>query len=272
VYNTVIHRGARGSLDGIDVWGSNIHIHDVEVSNKDECVTVKNPSDHLLIENIFCNWSGGCAMGSLTTNTDIHDIEYNNIYTQRSNQMYMFKSYGGSGTVSNVALMNFQGHSNTYILDLDAEWRFMKPIAGDGILYSNMTFSGWSASCTDGHQRGPVKFNCPADVPCVDMQVNDFTVGSNKGDTVEHVCKNAYGSGVCLKEDNGGAYTLTQTVHAPSSATKTMDGELINGLGLTASIVIPIIRSSFFPGVPVISPLMGDSAKKAKATAASAIA
>lgn len=69
VYNMVIHGGNRGGLDGIDVWGTNIWIHDVEVSNKDECVTVKNPSDHLLIENVFCNWSGGCAMGSLATGT-----------------------------------------------------------------------------------------------------------------------------------------------------------------------------------------------------------
>ncbi|KAI6749319.1 hypothetical protein HG530_015158, partial [Fusarium avenaceum] len=107
----------------------------------------------------------------------------------------------------------------------------------------------------------------PADVPCVDMQVDSFAVGTNKGDTVEHVCKNAYGSGVCLKEGDGGAYTTTQTVDAPSSATKTMDGELVNGLGLTVSIAVPTIRSSFFPGVPVINPLMGASAKKAKATA-----
>ncbi|KAF4439128.1 murein transglycosylase [Fusarium acutatum] len=266
VFNMAIHGGNRGGLDGIDVWGTNIHIHDVEVSNKDECVTVKNPSDHLLIENIFCNWSGGCAMGSLATGTDIHDIEYNNIYTQRSNQMYMFKSYGGSGTVNNVALKNFAGHSNAYTLDLDAQWSSMKPIAGDGILYTNMTFSGWSGTCADGHQRGPIKFNCPADVPCTDMQVDDFTVGSNKGDTVEHVCKNAYGSGACLKEGDGGAYTTTQTVDAASAGTPTMDGELENGLGLTVSIAIPTIRASFFPGVAAISPRMADAAK-AQATA-----
>ncbi|KAM0553227.1 hypothetical protein ACHAPJ_007515 [Fusarium lateritium] len=267
VYNTVIHGGARGGLDGIDVWGSNIHIHDVEVSNKDECVTVKNPSDHLLIENVFCNWSGGCAMGSLATDTNIHDIEYSNIYTQRSNQMYMFKSYGGSGEVSNIALKNFAGHSNAYTLDLDAEWSSMKPVAGDGILYSNMTFSGWSGTCADGHQRGPIKFNCPADVPCTDMQVDDFTVGSNKGDTVEHVCKNAYGSGACLKEGDGGAYTTTQTVDAASAATQTMDGEIENGLGLTVSIAIPTIRASFFPGVAAISPRMADSAGESQAAA-----
>lgn len=49
----------------LPVWGTNIYIHDVEVSNKDECVTVKSPASNMLIENIFCNWSGGCAMGSL---------------------------------------------------------------------------------------------------------------------------------------------------------------------------------------------------------------
>lgn len=42
-------------------------IHDIEVSNKDECVTVKDPSTNLLIEQVHCNWSGGCAMGSLAS-------------------------------------------------------------------------------------------------------------------------------------------------------------------------------------------------------------
>ncbi|KAL9111528.1 MAG: hypothetical protein Q9227_004016 [Pyrenula ochraceoflavens] len=59
VYNTIIRGGNEGGLDGIDVWGKNVHIHDVEVTNKDECVTVKNPSNNMLIENIYCNWSGG---------------------------------------------------------------------------------------------------------------------------------------------------------------------------------------------------------------------
>ncbi|KAJ4213282.1 hypothetical protein NW759_011124 [Fusarium solani] len=266
VYNMAIHGGARGGLDGIDVWGSNIWIHDVEVSNKDECVTVKNPSDHLLIENIFCNWSGGCAMGSLGTDTDIHDIEYTNVYTHNSNQMYMFKSYGGSGTVSNVALNNFIGHSNAYTLDLDATWSSMKPIEGDGILYTNMSFSGWSGTCANGRQRGPIKFNCPPDVPCTDMLVEDFNVWTETGSTVEHGCKNAYGSGVCLKEGaEAGAFTTTQTVTAASGySTQTMDGELSTGLGLSVSIAIPTIRASYFPGVPVISARMADSAGESK--------
>lgn len=57
------------------------------VTNKDECVTVKSPSKNILVENIYCNWSGGSAMGSLAEDTDISDITYSNIYTWKSNQV-----------------------------------------------------------------------------------------------------------------------------------------------------------------------------------------
>lgn len=155
VYNMAIRGGDSGGLDGIDVWSNDIWIHDVgsllrsswvlyqfqgfvricwtfaydyqvEVTNKDECVTVKvriftkppcpfftnttqSPSKSILVENIYCNWSGGCAMGSLSTDVDISDITYRNIYTWSSNQMYMIKSNGGSGSVSDVTLENFIG-------------------------------------------------------------------------------------------------------------------------------------------------------------------
>lgn len=123
VYNMIIRGGNEGGLDGIDLWGFDLWVHDVEVTNKDECVTVKSPANHILVENIYCNWSGGCAMGSLGLNTgksiyqlkvpscrdparvksprmvkkltwmsqDISKVTYNNIYTVNSNQMFMFK-------------------------------------------------------------------------------------------------------------------------------------------------------------------------------------
>jgi rhamnogalacturonan hydrolase len=69
VYNMIIRGGNEGGLDGIDIWGTNIWVHDVEVTNKDECVTVKSPASHMFIEDIYCNWSGGCAIGSLGADT-----------------------------------------------------------------------------------------------------------------------------------------------------------------------------------------------------------
>jgi rhamnogalacturonan hydrolase len=54
---------------------------------QDECVTVKSPSKNILVENVYCNWSGGCAMGSLGQDVDVSDITYRNIYTVHSDQM-----------------------------------------------------------------------------------------------------------------------------------------------------------------------------------------
>ena len=38
LYNTTIRGGNEGGLDGIDIWCSNIHVHDVEGSNSNECM------------------------------------------------------------------------------------------------------------------------------------------------------------------------------------------------------------------------------------------
>ncbi|KAG8167029.1 hypothetical protein KVR01_002718 [Diaporthe batatas] len=260
VYNMIIHGGYQGGLDGIDVWGSNIWIHDIEVSNKDECVTVKDPSDHLLIEQVHCNWSGGCAMGSLATDINIHDIEYNHIYTHHSNQMYMIKSNGGTGTVSNLAFNNFTGHSNAYTLDFDTAWGSMKKVAGDGISYSNISFSGWRGTCADGTQRGPIKMNCPAAVPCTGITVDDFSVWTEKGKQVLHGCQNAYGEGACLKPGGGAtpAYTSTRTVTASGDAAyETMANELAAGWDAKSPIPIPTMPASFYPGRQPISAILG---------------
>ena len=151
-----IRGGNEGGLDGIDVWGTNIHIHDVMVTNKDECVTVKSPASNILIENIYCNWSGGCAIGSLGAGCAIENILYRNIYTWESNQMMMIKSNGGSGYLKNVAFDNFIGHGNAYMLDLNAAWPEEKVAAGDGVEYSKITFSNWKGTCVNGASRAPI--------------------------------------------------------------------------------------------------------------------
>lgn len=156
VYNMAIRGGDWGGLDGIDVWSNNIWIHDVSylnpykatfvnvlqvmVTNKDECVTVKSPAKNILVENIYCNWSGGCAIGSLGVDTAISQVHYKNVYTWKSNQMMMIKSNGGSGYVEDVVFENFIGHGNAYSLDVDQYWSSMSKLAGNGVQLSNMTF------------------------------------------------------------------------------------------------------------------------------------
>ena len=66
-YQITIRGPNVGGTDGIDiVCTDNCYLHDIEVTNRDECISVKSPSNNILIEDIFCNQSGGMSIGSLT--------------------------------------------------------------------------------------------------------------------------------------------------------------------------------------------------------------
>ncbi|KAK0206568.1 RGase B [Desarmillaria ectypa] len=275
VYNMAIRGGNSGGLDGIDVWSTNMWIHDVMVTNKDECVTVKSPAQNILVENIYCNWSGGCAIGSLGSDTDISDVIYRNIYTIKSNQMMMIKSNGGSGSVSNAVFENFIGHSNAYSLDVDQYWSSMSTVDGDGVSLSNMTFSNWSGTCASGTQRGPVKFACADGAPCTDMTVTDFNMWTDSGSSIYYTCRSASGDGACLKDSSASSYAMvTQTITTvPSSySAATLPDDLTTDFGTTASIPIPTIPTSFYPGATPVSTLLGNSRSNKKSTSAAQLA
>ncbi|KAI9499030.1 RGase A [Zychaea mexicana] len=274
VYNMAIRGADHGGLDGIDVWGENIWIHDVMVTNKDECVTIKNPSHNMLVESIYCNWSGGSAFGSLGGGTNISDITYRNIYIYKSNQMMMIKSNGGDGTVSNVLFENFIGHSNAYSLNIDQYWSSMSTVDGDGVQLNNFTITNWRGTCENGKQRGPIKVLCADGAPCTDIKIDDFAMWTESGEILDNICLSAYGTGACLK-DNIPTPTAYEIIHAtttvaPSNyAAPTMAEDLEDSFGFTVSIPIPTIPASFFPDTPPISPLAGKESIKTVAAAQS---
>jgi rhamnogalacturonan hydrolase len=56
-----------GGTDGIDLdCTDNCYLHHIQVTNRDECISVKSPSQNVLIEDMFYNHSGGMYIGSLT--------------------------------------------------------------------------------------------------------------------------------------------------------------------------------------------------------------
>ncbi|KAG5930376.1 hypothetical protein E4U42_001621 [Claviceps africana] len=275
VYNVIVHGGYRGGLDGIDVWGSNIWVHDVEVSNKDECVTVKSPANNILVESVHCNWSGGCAMGSLSTGTAISNIVYRNIYTHHSNQMYMIKSRGGSGTVSGVTLDNFIGHSNGYGFDVDTDWLRQTVGAGPGVSYSKITASNWKGTSRSGEtRRATIRVLCSADVPCTNMLIRDVDIRNQDGSPPQQVCENAFGVGACLsgkkpKTPRAAAAPTTPATPATPDAqfvTPMLTNELAAPFDATKPIPIPAMPAVFFPGIPPLKPVLAHARDTAKST------
>ena len=67
IYNMILRGITVGMTDAFDVSAVNTWIHDIEITNGDECVTIKQGSHNVLVETVYCNISGGNAVGSLGT-------------------------------------------------------------------------------------------------------------------------------------------------------------------------------------------------------------
>ncbi|KAG9002187.1 hypothetical protein FRB94_013194 [Tulasnella sp. JGI-2019a] len=255
LYNLAIRGTNLGGSDGIDISGTNHWVHDVEVTNRDECVTVKSPASGFLIERIWCNQSGGSAIGSLSDGTAISDILYRNVYTNGGNQMMMIKSNLGSGSVENVLFQNFIGRGTAYGLDVNQYWE-STPGTGAGVLLSNITFQNWDAEIVSA-TRAPVQFICADGAPCQKMILSNVNMYVESGTAVVK-CESAYGTGSCLKASGTTSYAaITSTITLPAGYTTppTLAGDLASGFATDASIPIPTIPSTYYPGLPQISPL-----------------
>ena len=106
--------------------------------------------------------------------------------------MYMIKSNGGSGNVANVVLENFIGHGNAYSLDIAQYWSSMSTLEGDGVQLDNIKISNWTGTEADGLERGPVKVMCADGTPCSRVDLMDFHLWTETGDSQWYSCRSAY--------------------------------------------------------------------------------
>ncbi|KAI9697475.1 MAG: hypothetical protein M1820_007810 [Bogoriella megaspora] len=241
-----------GETDGIDVWGSNMWIHDVEVTNGDECVTVKSPASNMLIESIYCNLSGGTAIGSLGTGTDISNIYYRNLYMNRADACYL-KTNNGDGTVTDITWDTVIVHGGAYILAVNEAWGSSS--GSTGVQINNLRFTNWHGYNSD-NSRPTIRLECDTDVPCYNVTVDNVNLWTSDGSSVKWSCENSFGTGACLRagdvKADVSAYTSVSTISkAPlgrAYTTSTMAGDLTTDFPTTKSFTIPAIPTSFYPG------------------------
>ncbi|KAG8860324.1 hypothetical protein FRB96_003973 [Tulasnella sp. 330] len=272
LYNLAIRGTNLGGSDGIDISGANHWVHDIEVTNRDECVTVKSPASNFLIERLWCNQSGGSAIGSLSDGTAVENIIYRNVYTNGGNQMMMIKSNLGSGYVQNVLFQNFIGRGSAYGLDVDSYWSSQTPGTGAGVQLTNITFQNWDAEIVSD-TRAPVQVICSDGAPCQKMTMTNVNMYVQSGTGVVK-CRSAYGTGVaCLKASGTTSYAaVTSTITLPAGYTNppTLAGDLASGFATNSPIPIPTIPSTYYPGLAQISPLAKNIATTGAATTTAA--
>ncbi|KAG6019331.1 hypothetical protein E4U41_003283 [Claviceps citrina] len=215
VYNLVIHGGHKGGLDGIDVWGSNIWVHDVEVSNRDENIYTHHSNHMYMIKS-----RGGS--GSVSAVTLENFIGHSNAYGLD--------------------------------LDTDWTPQLMAPgpgVAYSDINFSNWK----GTSRVERTARAGIRVLCPALVPCRHMLIRDVDIWKETGEPAAQACQNAYGSGACLADGNatapsGSNRTAAVTAMPADFAGALLPNELDAGFDVSQPIPIPKMPAMFFPGVP----------------------
>ncbi|KAF8684565.1 glycosyl hydrolase 28 family [Rhizoctonia solani] len=223
VYRITIRGGNQGGLDGVDISGTNYHVHHVEVTNRDECICVKSPSKQATIENIRCNQSGGSTIGSLKDGSAIENILFQNIENYQVTNAFMLKTYPGGtspGYVKNVVLRNFTNIDVTYNAYITQYWQNSFVAGASNVQLSNITFSDWRGSLNHGANRGAIVMVGSDTNPPVNINVKNFNFWTLNGNRVIDRCSSTYGasSGSCIKSLPAKA---TPTQYATVSATAT---------------------------------------------------
>ncbi|CUA78418.1 hypothetical protein RSOLAG22IIIB_07071 [Rhizoctonia solani] len=221
VSRITIRGGNQGGLDGVDISGTNYHVHHVEVTNRDECICVKSPSKQATIENIRCNQSGGSTIGSLKDGSVVENILFQNIENYQVTNAFMLKTYPGGtspGYVKNVVLRNFTNIDVTYNAYITQYWQSSYVAGASNVQLSNITFSDWRGSVNHGGNRGAVVMIGSETNPPVNINVKNFSFWTVNGNKVVDRCDSTYGGGSCIKALSTNA---TPTQYAAVSATAT---------------------------------------------------
>ncbi|KAJ5739720.1 CAZyme family GH28 [Penicillium manginii] len=220
VYHLTIRGANLGSYDGIDAIGTNYYIHDNEVTNRDECVSIKSPSHHALVENLVCNQAGsGISIGSLNVSAEISNIEARNISIIQGNNIAFIKTYpGGSGYVTNITFSNFRSLGSLYGLDINQYWQnTFQPDTG-AVALSNLVFRNFSGSVADGSKRPPLYLIANDLTFALNVTVEDFTIWTESGTQIVNKINNVFGIGDDSYGANNGIKSLSGT-ESPSTYT-----------------------------------------------------
>ncbi|KAL2276394.1 hypothetical protein FJTKL_00931 [Diaporthe vaccinii] len=202
---------------------------------------------NILIEDVHCNISGGCAIGSLGLDTSISTVQYRNIYQDQADGAYL-KTNGGSGTVDSIIWENIINNSGAYVLAINEAWG--KDNGAAGVQSSNLTFRNWHGYNSDA-KRPTIRLQCDDSVPCHDITVDNVNLWTSDGSKqVTWVCQSAYGNGAGLRKSGTASYAASVTTikTAPAYTASTMPNDLKSAFPSTASFTIPPVPTTFYPG------------------------
>jgi len=200
VWNVVVTADIIGETDAFDISGENNYIHDVEVTNGDECVTVKTPTKNFLAENIICHYTAGCNMGSFgnaPTNAAVSGVYYRNVTMYNSEAGAQIKTYPNNlGYVSNITYEDFKLVEVDYPMVINLFWcpHTNCPPSTGTLTISDVTFRNFQGT-ENGNSRPAVLLDCIPGHECTNIVFTNIDVTASNGAATHDSITNACGSG-----------------------------------------------------------------------------
>lgn len=198
ISHMVVTADVIGTTDGFDISGNNNYVHDVKVTNGDECVTVKTPTNGFRGENIICNFTGGCNMGSFGNGpfyASVENVYYKNVTLYNSNSGARIKTYPNNfGFVRNVTYDTFNMVAVAYPLAIDLYWcpGTTCPIDNGNLTITDVNFLNFHGTQATNSRPAVWLYCLPFENPsCTNINFVNVTVTALNGathDTFVHAC------------------------------------------------------------------------------------
>jgi len=199
IFNMVVTADVIGETDAFDVSGNNNYVHDVQITNGDECVTVKNPTQNFFAENIICNY-GGCNLGSFgnaPNEVAISNVFYRNVTMNHCGAGPQIKTYPNNlGSVHNVTYQDFTLIDVDYPLAINLFWcpHTVCPPATGTLTITDVTFRNVQGT-ENGNSRPAVLLDCIPGHECKNIKFESVNIKASNGAATFDTIKNACGTG-----------------------------------------------------------------------------
>jgi len=200
IFDIVVTAQVIGETDAFDISGNNNYVHDVEVTNGDECVTVKNPTQNFRAENIVCHYTAGCNMGSFgnaATQVSISNVYYRNVTMYNSESGAQIKTYPNNlGLVKNVTYQDFTLSAVDYPISINLYWcpHTKCPDASGTLTIQDVNFINFKGT-ENGNSRPAVLIDCIPGHKCTNIDFQNVDITATSGGATHDTITNGCGTG-----------------------------------------------------------------------------
>ena len=177
------------NTDGVEpMWSTNVHLHDLDITNGDDCITIKSGSSNILAERLRCDGSHGLTIGSVWYD-DITNVTYKDaVMVNCGNGARIKGRRQGNATISGITWHNISlGHGikNGLVIQMDYETPGSTH-NNSGCIAKDILFEG-VRSPTGVKLGNAGQLECLPTRKCTDVRLVDVDLQAATGCTLKDV-------------------------------------------------------------------------------------